>query len=257
MGSPYRVRGRLRLRGKDDKERRRVLVRRRSALGFGWVVLGFTLTPYQVRGRLSVLSRRGRGVTLTSVLSRRGRGGGASPSPRIGYGAGSQYSPVEGGESPSPQSSPVEGEGEEGEGDRPGRPPPTAYRPRIGYGAGSRRYDGWVEGEGEGRTPISIFPPNGGRGATGGKRGAPPGFGPAALLFWSMGSRFRGNDDLFAGMTIQLRGGRVWCGRRGLCLFGLSRSRPRRLPGRRPRSRCSQPCPGRPAGRCPQRSCSR
>ena len=27
-----------------------------------------------------------------------------------------------------------------------------------------RRYDGWVEGEGEGRTPISIFPPDGGRG---------------------------------------------------------------------------------------------
>ena len=58
---------------------------------------GSTLTPYRVRGRLSILCRRGRGggFTLTSILSRRGRGGGA-PSPRIKYGAGSQSSPVEG-----------------------------------------------------------------------------------------------------------------------------------------------------------------
>ena len=73
--------------------------------------MGSTLTPYQVRGRLSVLSRpTGGGVTLTSVLSRRGRGWGA-PSPRIKYGAGSQSSlDRQEGESPSPQSSPVEGE---------------------------------------------------------------------------------------------------------------------------------------------------
>ena len=37
-------------------------------------------------------------------------------------------------------------------------------RPVSGTGQAFRRYDGWVEGEGEGRTPISIFPPDGGRG---------------------------------------------------------------------------------------------
>ena len=72
---------------------------------------------------------------------------------------------------------------------------------------------------------------------------------PAALLFDSRLS-------LFLGSSVGFRGGRTKpAAAVYVCLPGLSTGC--RLLGRRPRSRCSPPCPGRPAGRCPLRSCCR
>ena len=99
MGSPYRVRGRLRLHGND---------------GCGRCV---------------------RGVTLTPALSRQGRGGRRQPGMGSPYRVrgrlrlhGNDGLGVVSGESPSPQPSPVKGEGAGGS---------RGWVPRIEYGAGS------------------------------------------------------------------------------------------------------------------------
>ena len=126
--------------------------------GCGSCVRGFTLTPalsrqgrggrrqpgmgspYRVRGRLRLHGNDGcgccvRGVTLTPSLSRQGRGGRRQPGMGSPYRVrgrlrlhGNDGLGVVSGESPSPQPSPVKGEGAGGS---------RGWVPRIEYGAGS------------------------------------------------------------------------------------------------------------------------